>query len=129
MVDVPKIVFQDRIRHEQFADIPSLQVVQELVFKVFSYNTVQQRFVEQNIESPVEQNLDVPIPQMIEQLKEVPKMVSQNKIPRRTAEEIVDVPVPKVVEEHVGITKVSSQNRVQQRFEKQSVGREAHLGA
>ena len=61
---------------------------------------------------------------MIGQLGEVPKMVSPNRIQRRTAEQIVDTPVPEVVEEHVEITKLSSQNRVQQRFEEQSVGRE-----
>ena len=39
LVEVPKILFQDRIRQrtfEQFADTPFLQVVEELVFKVFS---------------------------------------------------------------------------------------------
>ena len=61
----------------------------------------------------MDQSLDVPVPQMIEQWEEVPKMVSQNRIQRRTAEQIVEVPVPKVVEEHVEIAKVSSQNRVQ----------------
>ena len=43
LVGVPKIVFPDRIRQrtlEQFADIPN--VVQELVFKVFPNDGVQQ---------------------------------------------------------------------------------------
>ena len=105
-------------RHcEHFADIPLLQVVEQSDFKDFSKDRVLQlRCVEQNI-----------VPQMIKQLEKVPKMVSQNKIQRRTAEQIFDMPVPTVVEEHIGIAKVSSQNRVHQRFEEQSVGRERIL--
>ena len=34
----------------------------------------------------------------MEQLGEMPKMVSQNRIQRRAAEQIVDMPGPKVVE-------------------------------
>ena len=60
---------------------------------------------------------------MLEQLEEVPNMVSLNRIQPWTAEQIVDIPVRKV-EEHVEITKVSSRNRFQQRFEEQRVGRE-----
>ena len=50
-------------------------------------------------------------PQMREQLWEVPKMVSQDRIQRRTAEQIVDVP----------IFKVFSQDRFRQRSVKQNV--------
>ena len=42
LVDVLKIVFQDRNRQrtfEQFADIPALQVAEDLDFKVFSLRT------------------------------------------------------------------------------------------
>ena len=52
LVDVPKIVVQDRIQQltfQQFADIPALQEVEVPVFKVFTQDRVQQRFVEQNI--------------------------------------------------------------------------------
>ena len=48
----------------------------------FSQDRVPQRFVEQNIEYPVDQILDVPVPQMTEQLGEMPKMVSQERIQR-----------------------------------------------
>ena len=51
LVGVPKIVFHDRIRQltfEQFADSPI--VVQELVFKHFPKDGVQQSFFKQNIE-------------------------------------------------------------------------------
>ena len=70
-----------------------------------------------NLAEHREQFLAVPMPLMTEQLGEVPKVVSQNRIQRRTAKQIV-----KVVEEHVKITKVSSQNMVQQRFGEQIVG-------
>ena len=61
-------------------------------FNVFCKDRVQQGSVEQNIEPSVE-IIDVPVPQMMEQLGDVPR------IQRRTAEQIVDMPVPKVVEE------------------------------
>ena len=92
-MDVPKIVFQDRIRQrtfEQFADSPALWVVEEQVFKVFSQDRVQQHCVEQMPEVPeisskdqiqtrtTDQILDDPVPQMMEQLGEVPKMVSES---------------------------------------------------
>ena len=51
LVGVPKIVFQDRVWQrtvELFVDIPN--VVQELVFKDFPKDGVQQSFVKQNIE-------------------------------------------------------------------------------
>ena len=51
LVGVPKIVFQDRVWQrtiEQFADSPD--VVDELVFKDFHQDGVQQSFVKQNIE-------------------------------------------------------------------------------
>ena len=51
-------------------------------------------------------------------------MVSQNRIQRRTAEQIVDMPVLEVVEVHVESAKVSSRDRVPQCFEEQGVGRE-----
>ena len=55
--------------------------------------------------------LDVPVPPMMEQLREVPEMVSQDRIQRRTAEQIVDVPV----------SKVFSEFRVRQRFVEQNI--------
>ena len=123
-VGVPKIVFQDRIRQrtfEQFADIPALRVVKEPVFKVLSHERVQQQAGEQDTEVPkisskdqifqLNQILDVPVPPMMEQLREVLKMVSRDRIQPWTAEQIVDMPVLEVVEEHVEITKVSPQNR------------------
>ena len=72
------------------------QIVDRLVFKDFSLDRVQQRCIEQNIENPV--------PQMLEELEEVPHTVSPNRIQPWTAEQIVDMPVPKVVEHEQGST-------------------------
>ena len=100
------MVSHDRIRQrtfEQFAEIPALRVVAELVFKVFFQDRVQQHCREQKevpkisskdqILQRTSQILDVPVPPMMDQLREVPKMVSQDSIQRRTAEQIVDRPV------------------------------------
>ena len=56
---------------------------------------------------------------LIEQLEDVPKMMSQNRIQRRTAEQLVDMPVPKMVEEPV--FEVLSQDRVRQRFVEKNI--------
>ena len=61
----------------------------------------------QNCMLQLNQILDVPVTQMIEQLEEVQKMVSQNRIQRRAAQQIVDMPVLKLVAEHVEIALVS----------------------
>ena len=45
----------------------------------------------------------------------VPKIVSQNRIPQRTAEQVMDIPVPEVAEEVIEMFNVFSQDRVQQR--------------
>ena len=57
------------------------------------------------------QILDVPVPPMTEQLREVPKRVSQDRIQRRTAEQIVDRLV----------FKNFFQDRVQQRCVEQNI--------
>ena len=54
---------------DQLAVIPSLQVVEERLFKVFSKDRVQQSVVEQNIvQSTKEQFLDVLLPLLKEQM-------------------------------------------------------------
>ena len=54
----------------------------------------------------------------IEETK-VPKVVSQDRIPQRTAEQVMDIPVPQVVEEIIEVFKVFVQDRVQQRMMEQ----------
>ena len=49
------------------------------------------------------------------------KVVSQDRIQQRTAEQIVDTPVPHVLEELVEVFKVFSQDRVQQRLSEQII--------
>ena len=89
----------------------------------------------------IEQTLDVPMPEMVKQLVEVPKTISQNRIQQRTMKQIVDDPVVQVVqipqvhvvektveipqldviEKIIETSKTFSQNRVQQRFGKQTI--------
>ena len=69
----------------------------------------------------MEQTLDVTMPEMVKQLVEVPKIISQDRIQQRTVKQIVGIPVPQVVEEVVEVCKVSSQDRVQQRFGRQII--------
>ena len=70
LLEVPKIIPQDRIQQrtvEQIVDVPVPQVVEELaeVFKVYSRDEVHKRFVEQTIETPstaiAEMIVEVPV--------------------------------------------------------------------
>ena len=71
IVEVTKISSKDQ----------TLQRTGDQILEGFAQDRLQQRLFEQNI-----------VPEMIEQLEEVPKMISQNGIKRRTAEQIVDFP-------------------------------------
>ena len=46
----------------------------------------------------MEQTLGVPMPEMVKQLAEVPKTISQNRIQQRTMKQIVDDPVVQIVQ-------------------------------
>ena len=67
-----------------------------------------------------EEILDVLVPEMVEQLVKLPKTVSEDRIPQRTAERIVNIPVPQDVEELVEVSRVFPQDRIQQRFGEQT---------
>ena len=64
--------------------------------------------VEQIIEVPkmVEEILDVLVPEMDEQSVKLPKTVSEDGIQQRTADRIADIPVPQDVEEKVEVSEV-----------------------
>ena len=64
--------------------------------------------VEQIIEVPkmVEQILDVLVLETVGQSVKLPSTVSEDRIQERTAERIADIPVPQVVEELVEVSKV-----------------------
>ena len=47
---------------------------------------------------------------------QVPKIVSLDRIPQRTAEQVKDIPITQVPEEFVEVSEVFFQNRVQQRI-------------
>ena len=79
--------------------------------------------VEQIIEVPkmAEQILDVLVPDMVEQLVKLPNTVSQDRIRQRTVEQIVDTSDPQVVEKLVVVFRVFSQDRIQQRTVEQTI--------
>ena len=64
--------------------------------------------VEQIIEVPkmVEEILDVLVPEIVEQLTKLPKTVSEDGTQQRTAERIADIPVLQGVEELVDVSEV-----------------------
>ena len=55
------------------------------------------------LERIVEQITDVHVPQIMEEIVEVAKIVLEERVQLRTAEEIVDVPVPQFLEEIVEV--------------------------
>ena len=60
--------------------------------------------IQKTVEVPQVQFLDrVPDVPVATQLVEVPKIVSQDRIPQRTAEQVMDIPVPRVVEEIIEV--------------------------
>ena len=79
--------------------------------------------VEQIVEMPkmAEQILDVLVPEMVEQLMKLSKTVSVGRIQERTAEQSVDILVPQDVEELAEFFKASSLDRVQQSSVEQTV--------
>ena len=73
--------------------------------------------VEQIIEVPkmAEQILDVLVPEMVEQLAKLSKTIHQDRIQQRTVEQIVDASIPQAVEELTEVFMVFSQDRIQER--------------
>ena len=53
-----------------------------------------------------ERIVEVPVPQIVEQLLEVPKNGSRDRILQRAAEQIVDVPAPRMFERIVEPTEI-----------------------
>ena len=76
---------------------------------------------DQTLQSTVEQIHGAPVPEMIEQLMKLPKIVSVDRIQERIAEQTVDILVPQDVEEPAEFFKDSSLNRVQQSSAEQTV--------
>ena len=66
--------------------------------------------------------ISVPLPQILEQIAEVMKVIQQEQISKRIVEQIVDVPVPQVMEETVEAAKSIPQERVQQRTLEETLG-------
>ena len=67
------------------------------------------------------QILDALVPQMAEQLLEVPKIVLQDQILQSTVEQILDVPVLEKAEQLVEVPEIVSPDRIQQRTVEQIV--------
>ena len=66
-------------------------------------------------ERTCEQIGNVPIPQVVEQIIEVPKISSQDGILQDAVEQIPDVPVPEMVQQLVNLPKTVSEDGIQQR--------------
>ena len=98
LVGVPKIVFQDRVWQrtvELFVDSPD--VVDELVFKDFHQDGVQQSLAKQNVEkSQCSRN----VTQMIRAAWRSAEDGVSNRIHRGTAEQIVDTLAFEVLRRH-----------------------------
>ena len=60
----------------------------------------------------MEQIVNVAVPQIIEEIVEVPKVVLQERIHYRTVDRIVNVLVSRVVEKIVEVAKIVLQERV-----------------
>ena len=65
--------------------------------------------------APQEQTGDVHAPQVVEQVLEVPKISSRDRILQGTVEQILDVLVPEMVEQLVKLPNTVSQDRIQER--------------
>ena len=69
----------------------------------------------------VEQIADVHVPEIMEEIVEVAKIVQQGRVQQHTVEEIVDVPVPQFLEEMVEVIKAIHQARMTERIFEQIV--------
>ena len=93
---------------------PQEQIPEKICEQIADVDVPQ--VVEQIIEVPkmAEQILDVLVPEMVEQLAKLSKTVPQDRIQQRTVEHIAaDTPVPQDVEEPAEFLKAFSQDRVQ----------------
>ena len=76
---------------------------------------------DRTLQCAAEQIPNVPVPEMVEQLVEVPETISQDRIQQRTVEQIVDFPVPQAVQELAEVCRIFSQDRIQQRTVEQTI--------
>ena len=91
--------------------VPTIQTIQRTVA------VPQVQFLDRMAGVPVVTQRQTP-QETIEETK-VPKVVSQDRIPQRTAEQVMDIPVLQVVVEIIEVFKVFVQDRVQQRMMEQ----------
>ena len=75
----------------------------------------QVQYIDQVVDLPVVTQRRIPTTQTAQRTVEGPKIMSQDRIPQQTAEQLVDIPVPQVTEEIIEMFDVLSQDRVQQR--------------
>ena len=131
---------------DEIVDVPVLEVMEETI-EVVQHNPQKQvQCVDKIIDVPVVMQRQVPtsptvqktvevsqvqfldrmvgVPVVLQRQApqetiEVPKTVSQDRIPQRTTEQATDTPVPQVAEEIIEICNVFSQSHVQQRMVEQ----------
>ena len=110
-VAFPRVQYTDRIAGVLVAAqcrVPTIQRTEAVP---------QVQFLDRTAGVPVVTQRQTP-QETIEETK-VPKIVSQDRIPQRTAEQAMDAPVPQVTEEIIEALKVFVQDRVQQRMVEQ----------
>ena len=69
----------------------------------------------------MEQIADVHVPEIMEEIVEVAKIVQQERDQQHIVEEIVDAPVPQFLEEMVEVIKAIPQERISERIFEQVV--------
>ena len=56
------------------------------------------------------------VPQVVDEIVEVVRLILQERVQQRAVEQIVHVPVPQVVEEKAGVVQIIHQERISKRI-------------
>ena len=135
-VRVQRHTVEQRIEHSpyvQILDAPVLQMVEQLVdfFKNLDIEVPAQVIEVPKISQDIiPQRSVVLVPQMVEQLTEVPTVLSPTRIALQIAEQIVDTPVPRgrgqrrvqgFLPRQSSTATPSAEERISERIEEQSV--------
>ena len=110
-LDVPQVQYADKIVGVPVVTqrrVPTIQTAQGTV------EVPQVQFLDRMVGVLVVTQRQAP-----QKTIEVSKIVSQDRIPQLTAEQVMDIPVPQVVEEIIEVFKVFVQDCVQQRMVEQ----------
>jgi len=109
VIEVPRIIRQERIHHrqvEQIVEVPVPEIVEEIVEVPALIHKA--RALQRNVDQLVE----IAVPEVVEETVEVPKIVTRERIRQRSVEKFTDIPVPQVVEERVEMPVIVPQIRI-----------------